>query len=370
MAIMKIEMVSFRNHSRMHIEFSKGLNVIWGENGSGKTGVLEAIHSLSFGKSFRTNRHKELLKTDDDFLKIKGTFNKNNEKEIITLHQNRKGERRFHINKAPILGLKELMGKNLVVVLSPEEQVVTKGPPANRRQFFDKIFSVISKAYIETLVQYHRILKQRNAVLTNIRENRSNKSELDAWDSSIAQEAVSLWGKREKLLLEYNEELKKVARDFSEEEPIAIDYTSAIYSQEKTIETLNKNKQRDILTGITNFGPHRDDFKISWNTKDVKKYGSQGEHKISLVLMKLAELFYIAKSTKQTPTLLLDDLFAKLDSGRSRKVVDLIKRFEKQSGNEIQTIITTTDLIDLEKSGIEINDEETPTFHLKRTCNA
>ena len=93
MAIMEIEMVSFRNHSRTHIEFSKGLNVIWGENGSGKTGVLEAIHSLSFGKSFRTNKHKELLNTERDFLKIKGIFKKKNEEEIITLHQNKKGER-------------------------------------------------------------------------------------------------------------------------------------------------------------------------------------------------------------------------------------------------------------------------------------
>ena len=370
MAIMEIEMVSFRNHSRTHIEFSKGLNVIWGENGSGKTGVLEAIHSLSFGKSFRTNKHKELLNKERDILKIKGIFKKKNEEEIITLHQNKKGERRFHINKSPITGLKELMGKNLIVVLSPEEQVVTKGPPANRRQFFDKIFSVISKPYIETLVQYHRILKQRNAILINIRENKSNRSELDVWDSSLSKEAISLWEQREKLLQEYNEELMAVTTDFSEEESVSIHYTSAIYSQEKMIEALNKNKQRDILTGVTNFGPHRDDYKILWNTKNVKKYGSQGEHKISLVLLKLAELFYISKSAKQTPTLLLDDLFAKLDSGRSRKVVDLIKRFEKQSGDEIQTIITTTDLINLEKSGIEINNKETPTFHLQRTCNA
>ncbi|MBL7012787.1 MAG: DNA replication and repair protein RecF [Candidatus Marinimicrobia bacterium] len=370
MAIMEIEMVSFRNHSRTHIEFGKGLNVIWGENGSGKTGVLEAIHSLSFGKSFRTNRHKELLKAEKDFLKIRGLFVKNGDKDVITLHQNKKGERRFHINKSPITGLKELMGENLVVVLSPEEQGVTKGPPANRRQFFDKIFSVISKEYIETLVQYHRILKQRNAALIKARDNKASAEEIDIWDEPIGREALSLWRKRDALLAEYTKELTSVTKNFSTEETVRIEYSTPALNNENMKEHLRKNKKRDIVTGVTNFGPHRDDIKVLWKEKDVKKYGSQGEHKLSLVLMKLAELFYISKRTQQTPTLLLDDLFAKLDSGRSRKIVSLIKSFEKKAGHEIQTIITTTDLINLEKSGIKIENTETPTFHLKRICNA
>lgn len=352
------------------MKFGQGVNVIWGNNGSGKTSVLEAIHSLSMGKSFKTNRHKELLKTGESFLSISGIFTTNDSVEKIVLNQTKKGERRFLINESPLLGLKELVGKNPIIVLSPEEQTITKGAPSSRRQFFDKLFSVISKPYIEILMNYHRLLKQRNAALIQIKEEKESENNIEIWDNPIAREGANLWLKRSELLEEYKKELFTVVEQFSENEKVSIEYRAKEIEEEPILNQLRKNRHRDIITGQTHYGPHRDDYSIYWNNSELKKYGSQGEHKISLVLLKLAELFFTSKRLNQTPILLLDDLFAKLDSGRSKKVVDLIKQFEKTYGEKIQTIITTTDLINLDKSGIQVDTPDVTTFHLETICNA
>ena len=363
-------MDSFRNHFKTQIKFNPGLNILWGQNGSGKTSVLEAIHTLSFGKSFKTSKHQELLTIGDELLTIKGNFSQKETKETVTLHQNKKGERRFRVGDKRVFGLKDLIGKNPVVVLSPEEQAVTKGAPAQRRQFFNKMFSSISRPYAETLVRYHKILKQRNAALIQIRDKKEKQDSLKIWDEHLSQEAISLWKKRQDLFNQYNKELKKVLEGFSDDEKLNLEYQAPTLKKNTFLQKLNKTTTRDITTGQTNAGPHRDDFNLIWDTKNLKKLGSQGEHKITLILLKLAELFFIATKTKTTPTLLLDDLFAKLDSDRSQKIVKLIKKFEQKFQTKIQTIITTTDLISLEKSGIDTQAKNTKTLHLKRTCNA
>ena len=166
MEISSINMVSFRNHENTKMSFGPGITIIWGENGSGKTSILEAIHSLSFGNSFRTNNKKELIKEGSNNFILKGFFKSQKGVEnTVFFSQDTKGTKKIKVNKKEIRKRKELLGINNVVVFSPEEESITKGGPNNRRRFFDKVFSVVSKKYLEQLLNYNSTLQQRNAVL-------------------------------------------------------------------------------------------------------------------------------------------------------------------------------------------------------------
>ena len=160
MAISHLKINSFRNHKNKEFSFNKGVTVIFGENGSGKTSVLEAIYLLSMGKSFKTNRQKEMIKKGMDKAIINGSFFKNNITNKIDVLVDSKLKKRIKINGKEVLKRNELLGYNNVVVLSPEEQKITTGSPLARRQFFDKVFSTVSYEYIVLLQKYNKTLKQ------------------------------------------------------------------------------------------------------------------------------------------------------------------------------------------------------------------
>ncbi|MDC0882007.1 DNA replication and repair protein RecF, partial [Candidatus Marinimicrobia bacterium] len=188
MEINKLEMISFRNHKKTNINFNPGLTIIWGENGSGKTSILEAIHSLSYGKSFRTNNKTDLIKKGDKNFFIKGFFkNKDSSKNSVTLSQDTTGLKKITINKKPIKKRKELLGLNNVVIFSPEEEEITKGSPVSRRNYFDKIFSICSYSYLNELLSYNKILKQRNSLLRTEKNINKKQNELEIWNEPLVQ---------------------------------------------------------------------------------------------------------------------------------------------------------------------------------------
>ena len=139
--------------------------MIWGENGSGKTAVLEAIHTLSFGKSFRTHTQRSLIRNGESSFVVKGVFSLRGSRDEIAAQVNKHSRQQLKLNGKSLSGRTEIIGRNNVVVLSPEEQPITKGPPVKRRQFIDKMFSVSMVDYVNTLKKYSRVLKQRNAAL-------------------------------------------------------------------------------------------------------------------------------------------------------------------------------------------------------------
>ena len=198
MAIDILTLVSFRNHKKEKFSFCKGVTVIWGENGSGKTSILEAIHVLTYGKSFKTHKQGSLVKKGDLSSIIKGSFSRLGRVENVAVQIEKNSASKIKINKKLISSRKELIGRNNVVVLSPEEQPITKGAPVERRQFFDKMFSVSNIEYINNLQKYNRILKQRNAALLDIREGRMKVEQLTAWDDLLITSAESLWLLRKK----------------------------------------------------------------------------------------------------------------------------------------------------------------------------
>ncbi|SVD03569.1 uncharacterized protein METZ01_LOCUS356423, partial [marine metagenome] len=201
MEINSLEMISFRNHEKTKIDFDPSLTVLWGKNGSGKTAILEAIHTLSLGKSFRTNQKKEMVKEGKDMFMLRGFFkNSAGNKNTVSCSQDLLGNKKTKVNKKTIIKRKDLLGLNNVVVFSPEEGTITKGPPSERRRFFNKVFSICSRTYLENLLLYNKIIKQRNAVLKTNQKKENKIEQLDAWDEPLAKAGQKLWNERALLI--------------------------------------------------------------------------------------------------------------------------------------------------------------------------
>ena len=358
MPIDQIKLTGFRNHSETEMVFAPRINVIWGENGSGKTSVIEAVYILSIGKSFKTNRINETVKHHTDVSIIEADFKKKKETETIRFSQSSDSRRQIKIDDA-VVRPREIVGKNPTVLLSPEEQKITKGTPGNRRGYFDKLYSTTSKEYFNSLSVFTRTLKQRNATLKKPEEQKS----FNAWDGLLAESAETIWKKRATLNAGFKACLTTVSQMYNKESvSISLKTENIKKSKDEILFELKKRERRDLQSRKTSFGPHRDNFSFLFNGLPVKTFGSQGEHKISLVLIKLAEFMFIKNETGQTPILLLDDLFARLDFERSDAVLALLEK-------KAQTIITNTDLVDIEKHGIDLKNTNNKTFHLERQCS-
>lgn len=366
MSIDSLSLTSFRNHNNTYFEFSEGVTVIWGENGSGKTSVLEAIHLLTYGKSFKTHKQTQLIKEDKKNALLKAVFLQKKVKNTIAA-QVEKNNSKIKVNGKQVLNRKELIGQNNVVVLSPEEQPITKGAPLQRRQFVDKMFSVSNKKYINTLQEYNRALRQRNAVLQNIKEDRSKINQLPSWNSLLSKKAEKLWKERGNYLERFKRFFLSTVEQYDKTLDIKISYkTPTENNNVEILETLNKREKTDIIRGRTSYGPHKDDISFIWEGKNLREYGSQGEHKLTLFLLKVSEMLFLKKHTGVYPILLLDDLFAKLDLERSKKIVAMLSMFSDEEFKKAQTIITTTDILNVENSGLLEKYDNSKTIKLQR----
>ena len=356
-----IDIYNFRNHDRAQFVFKRGVNVIWGENGSGKTAVLEAVYTLSMGRSFRTHNHKETLKENTDSLSLKGLFNAGSNTKEIRLNQLSSGQRKFFVNDAVLKKTKDLIGENPIVLLSPEEQRLTKGTPGDRRNYFNKVFSTVSQEYLNMLIVYQRILKQRNSALQEVRRGRTHEKAVEVWNEQTVSVGTKLWKLKTTIIEKFIHEINKINAKYNKEGSDIV----LRFVPEGDIETfeerLKKALKLDLVKGWTTVGPHRDDYRFLFNERLLKKYGSQGEHKLALVLIKMAEINIIKTNTGKNPILMLDDFFAKLDFQRADSLLSLLN-------GDYQTIITTTDIVDFEKHGINLNSKNNATFHLERKC--
>ena len=346
-------MINFRNHQKRVVSFSPGINLLWGENGSGKTSVLEAIYILSNGKSFKTNRLIETVKEGCSETIITAIYD---DTKTTTLHQPRLGQKKFKRNNTNS-NRRDLIGKNPTILVSPEEEKITKGPHADRRVYFNRLFSNVSKTYLFNLIKYTGAIKNRNTLL------KLNKpiNEIKIWDAPVAKYGTLIWSEKKQLQKIFNKEINRVCEKYNDDIVLSVSTTTPDYIDENTfLMNLKKNVDRDIAVRRTLVGPHTDKYKISFKNKPLRSYGSQGEHKLSFVLLKVAEHGFIKQETKKTPILLLDDLFAKLDLGRGNAIFDLIK-------GTGQTIITNTDLAGVESHGIDTSTPNNKSIHLKRS---
>ena len=341
--------------------------MIWGENGSGKTSLLEAIYILSLGKSFKTHKQSSIIKKGHSRYILKGDFTYGNITNSIAIQTNSNSKKTIKVNGKTIKNRKEIIGKNNVVVLSPEDQIITKGGPKERRLFFDRLFSIVNGDYLNTLQDFNRALKQRNVLISS--SNQAKEDSFLPWEEKLSISAVRLWEIRKKCFSDYLKSLNKVVTEYQKDLILNVFYMEKTHTKEEFERKLKQTREKDCLLGSTSHGPHRDNIKILWSGKDIREYGSQGEHKISLILLKLAEINLIKQKTGKYPTILLDDVFAKLDLNRSKNLVSYLNSIKTEEKDPIQTIITTTDVFNVEQSGLISNNKEVKTHKLEPNWN-
>lgn len=338
MYIEKIKLENFRNYKYENIELNKLINIIFGDNAQGKTNILEAIYFTSLGKSFRTNKEKEIVKENESQAKIEINFIKNNRKEKINAEISDK--KKFYINDIPVKKLSELVGKINIVLFSPEDIEILRNEPIKRRKFLNIMISQLRPKYIFLLSEYNKVLEQRNNYLKKIKYENKSQEYLTIWDEQLEKIGIKIYEYRKEFIEKINNKIKKIHLNTTEnKENIEIKYKTNI-DKKNYMENLLKNKSVDIQKGYTSIGIHRDDFEIYINKKNVAIFGSQGQQRTSIISLKLAEAEVIYDEIEEYPIVLLDDFMSELDKKRINGFIQNIKNN--------QVLITTTDKINLD----------------------
>lgn len=345
MWIKNLKLKNFRNYERLNIDFSNSFNIIYGDNAQGKTNIIEAIFLCASGRSHRTSRDYEMIRNGTGGFEVKVLLRKNSNEEEIAILYNNEERKRIKINEIAARKTGDLMGHLNAVIFSPEDLMIIKQGPAERRRFIDITLSQMKPAYFYELQQYARILFQRNTLLKKAFGERIDENMLDVWDGHIAKtgakiisERISLIkkldalaGLRHKKLTNQGESLNMFYKP-----SIAFDKNSTIEDIEIAFrKTLYKNRQEELRKGATLAGPHRDDIDISLNGENTKIYGSQGQQRTSVLSVKLAEIDLIKEEIGEVPVLLLDDVLSELDGRRKEYLLDSI--------DGLQAFITCTD---------------------------
>lgn len=346
MIVKSLNLENFRNHKDTRIAFSDRFNIIFGDNGQGKTNILEAIYLCASGRSHRTSKDSELIRFGCEKFDISTLVSNIGLDRNINICYFENQKKQIKVNDIPLKKMGALMGNLYVVIFSPEDLFVVKQGPMERRRFVDITLSQIRPSYFYDLQMMAKILKQRNTLLKNISTNPKLMDTVDIWNIKLAETAASIVISRRL----FSQRLSRLAQNqhkflTEEKETITFDYNCSFHIPEECdkkeigdlyVKQLEKTLSRDILLGYTTIGPHRDDYDILINDKSLKMFGSQGQQRSAVLSLKIAEIELINAETGQYPVLLLDDVMSELDNRRQKYLMDSIK--------EVQTFITCTSL--------------------------
>jgi len=324
----------FRCYPEQSFDFRDGLNIITGPNGAGKTTILEAIHLLSLTRSFRTHNDRHLIARGSKNYLVRGKLDDPPNHFSVQNAFSSDGSRQISIDGATLKAKKELLGRFPVVIMVPEDLELAQGPDGLRRAFIDRVLAVSDTKYLNALLKFRRILKQRNAALRQA--GGSQPSQITVWDPSFAECAQSIWQKRAQFFREFSPIFHQAWTQQRPDIPATLEYLPAEYDDSDAIQAaLQASLDLDFQTQRTNVGPQRDKIKFFINANLLRYYGSQGEQKLFIVTLKLAEARYLENKLGTAPVLLLDDLLATLDNGRSQDVIH-------ELAANYQTIVSTT----------------------------
>ena len=338
MWISDIEICNFRNYELEKIKLNNKINIFYGKNAQGKTNIIEAIFFGSMGKSFRTNKDKELIKLEKEYCKLKIKYLKSDREGKININIENKKE--IFINEIKIKKLSQLLGNINVVLFTPDDINILKGGPQNRRKFLDIMISQLRPKYLHIYTLYNKALEERNNYLKKIKIENKNQDLIEIWDEQIASYGVEIYKYRKEFMEKIKNKIENIHNNITEnKEKINIEYKSDCEEKEKYLELLKERRKLDIIKGYTTRGIHRDDFNIFLNNLPINIYGSQGQNRTALLSLKLSELQVIYDEIGENPILLLDDFMSELDKNRRESFLENIK--------DTQVIITCTDKIEL-----------------------
>jgi DNA replication and repair protein RecF len=355
MQLTDLRLREFRNHLDSYLQFTGGTNLLLGDNGEGKTNILEAISYLCLTKSFYASSDALALNFGAELFEIAGTFisGGGTEHHVRVAYAKAPVEKVVMVNKRRVEPFTAIIGKFPIVIFSPEYAAIVSGAPADRRKFIDFVISQSSSVYLQDLIAYRKVLRHRNRILKEAKQQRTDCSDLlPPWDDQMAILGAAVTHRRNQFVREFQEFVSSAYHRLvgSAEEP-TIEYKPMIPlpagSTDSEIRELlrseiEKIRPVEIRAGITLVGPQRDELLFKINGLDLRSYASQGQQKTFLIALKIAEFFYLQDRSGETPILLLDDIFSELDEHRARQLLHFVEGLS-------QAFITSTSLRFFEK---------------------
>ena len=338
MKIQHLKLLNFRNYEKLEISFSPNYNIIYGNNGTGKTNLVESIYVLALTKSFRGTVDKILIMNSKDVCRVEGEVSDkytNKYKLII-----KDGGKKVKINNTKVDKLSDYISQISVVLFNPDDLRFIKDSPTIRRKSINLEISQINNAYLKNLNMYNKLLKQRNSYLktTNINAN-SSSDYLKILTNKLIDYGEKIYNSRKKYIDLLNSRIGDIYNSICGISDLKLEYISDYKNfdrdkvSQKYVDTLN----RDIILGKTSIGVHHDDVRFKLEGYNIKDYGSEGQQKNAIIAYKLTELEIFYQIRGNYPILILDDLFSELDRFKINNILKLINK-------DIQTFITTTEI--------------------------
>lgn len=330
MIIKSINLTNFRNHETYHLEIKPDTTLILGENGCGKTSVLEAIYILTRGKSFRAT-DQDIVKRDTDFYRVELTYE--NGKKVSASSDGKTKTFTIEDKKTKRLGKKN---KYPIILFLPSDLNLISGSPSRHRDYFDNLFSELNDEYDMSLSRYEKALKQRNELL---KEENISDSSLFSWNLLLAKYGTIIYKYRQKFTNEINSKLGGIYFSIAEnQDKVDLIYQTEVAGSEgEYLKILEQNTRKDIYLGHTSFGVHKDDFRFLFNNHEANGSASRGETRSIILSLKFTEAEIIKEELNEKPIVLLDDVFSELDNARRKCLIDNFKNH--------QVIITSVEAI-------------------------
>ncbi len=325
MNLQKISLINFKNYENLDIDFSSKINCIIGNNGTGKTNLLDAIYYLSFSKSFISNIDSRNIKFDNNFFVIQGKYQRDNEIENIYCGLKKGKKKQFKRNNKNYIKMSEHIGLLPLVLISPKDSSLISDSSEERRKLINSVISQHDKAYLQNIIKYNRVLSQRNKLLKDFANTNSFNSDLlDFWDEQLVVLGNIIFAKRS----EFIKNLKPIFQKYytiisSNNELVELQYKSQLMDL-KFSDLIKNSIEKDRILMYTSTGIHRDELLMKIGKHPLKYTASQGQQKTFLIALKLAQFEYLKNINNIKPILLFDDIFDKLDSKRVEQIIKLV----------------------------------------------
>lgn len=354
MRIEHLKLTNFRNYFSQELDFNERVNIIIGDNGKGKTNILEGIYILSLTKSNRYGVEDNLIKFDEEIAKIEGLIRVGdllNKQEIVIT----KRKKQIYINNKEMRKIRDYISNFCVISFTPDDLEIVKGSPNTRRNMINIDISQLHNKYISYLNEFNQIIKIRNEYLKKMNlDGNSDIRFLDVVNQKMIDNGVKIYQYRYDFFKKINNLLPKIFKRLSGLDNLQIKYETNVELEDFNEENLRKNYEAklkknfkvELMQGVTLIGPHRDDFSFDLSGLDMKNFASQGQQRLAVIALKIAEIYLFKEEKGEYPVLLLDDIFSEIDIKKRNKIINFLL-------NDIQSIITTTDINDIDEKLLE-----------------
>lgn len=351
MRVLSVQMRDFRTYARAEAALGPGLTVVHGPNGAGKSNLLEALYFGCTARSPRTRNERELVRFDAQAARVIVRCEADGREHKLSVGygpgaEGGRAEKRMHVDGAPVERLLDVEFRPLLSVFEPDRLELLKGPPAVRRAHLDQVIAAIRPLRADDRREYSRVLAQRNALLARIRSGRASDATLAAWDRELAIAALAVCAHRAETVALLAVPFNARAAQLGLAGDAALDYRprSRAGDVEEFVAELQARLPSDLQRGFSGYGPHRDELAILRDGRELRLFGSQGEQRLALLALLLAERDVLARERGRTPLMLLDDVMSELDAERR----ELLSAELCSAG---QSVIATTDLAHVPGAG-------------------